>query len=267
MVDQERLDSDLARRGLARSRSHAAQLIREGVVQVDGIPATKVSQRVAASARVEVIGDHGYVSRGALKLLAALDAFAVSVTSRIALDAGASTGGFTQVLLERGAQRVIAVDVGHGQLDASLAQDHRLLSCEGVNVRALTANQLAGLVGEPVRPDLVVADLSFISLTQVIAALREVAQPLADFVLLVKPQFEVGRGGIREGIVRDARLRREALSAVLWAGFDVGLGVAGVIPSPIAGSHGNREYLVHLSERGTNPGDWLDTVDRITATG
>lgn len=259
----ERLDVALAARGLARSRTHAATLIAQGLVTVDGAPVVRASAKVGDEQSVEVAGADHYVSRGAHKLIAALDAFDVPVRGRLALDAGASTGGFSQVLLERGAARVIAVDVGHGQLAPQLMQVERLASFEGVNVRSLTADQLAGLTGHDARPDLVVADLSFISLGQVLPALRETAVPEADFVLLVKPQFEVGRTGVREGIVHDVGLRADALTGVLWAGFDVGLGTAGVIASPIAGSHGNREFLVHLTQRGTNPTEWLDRAQQL----
>ncbi|MFF2052663.1 TlyA family RNA methyltransferase [Leifsonia sp. NPDC058194] len=259
----ERLDVALAARGLARSRTHAATLIAQGLVTVDGAPAVRASTKVGETQTVEVAGADHYVSRGAHKLIAALDAFEVPVPGRLALDAGASTGGFSQVLLERGATRVIAVDVGHGQLAPELALDERLSSFEGVNVRSLSAEQLEGLTGSPARPDLVVADLSFISLGQVLPALRGTAEPGADFVLLVKPQFEVGRTGVREGIVHDPVLRADALTGVLWAGFDLGLGTAGVIASPIAGSHGNREFLIHLTERGANPTQWLDRAQEL----
>lgn len=259
----ERLDVALAARGLARSRTHAATLIAQGLVTVDGAPVVRPSAKVGDGQSVEVAGADHYVSRGAHKLIAALDAFDVPVDGRLALDAGASTGGFSQVLLERGAGRVIALDVGHGQLAPELAREERLVSFEGVNVRSLSAEQLAGLTGNAARPDLVVADLSFISLGQVLPALRETAVAAADFVLLVKPQFEVGRTGVREGIVHDPGLRADALTGVLWAGFDLGLGTAGVIASPIAGSHGNREFLVHLTERGTNPTEWLERAQEL----
>lgn len=260
----ERLDVALAARGLARSRSHAATVIAEGLVTVDGTPVTRASHRVGDGQVVEVAGADHYVSRGAHKLIGALDAFGVEVAGRVALDAGASTGGFSQVLLERGAARVIAVDVGHGQLSPVIAGDERLASFEGVNVRTLTAAGLAGLLGEEVRPDLVVADLSFISLTQVLPALAETAADGADFVLLVKPQFEVGRTGIREGIVRDAALRSEAVTSVLWTAWDLGLGTSGFVSSPIAGGQGNREYLVWLRASGANPTEWLAEVEAVS---
>jgi 23S rRNA (cytidine1920-2'-O)/16S rRNA (cytidine1409-2'-O)-methyltransferase len=256
----ERLDVALAARGLARSRTHAATLIAGGLVTVDGRPVVRASAKVGDDQEIVVAGADHYVSRGAHKLIAALDAFDVSVADRVVLDAGASTGGFSQVLLERGARRVIALDVGHGQLARELEGDPRLLSHEGVNVRDLTPASYAELAGGDEPPESVVADLSFISLTQVLPALREVAIPTADFVLLVKPQFEVGRTGVREGIVHDAGLRADAVGGVLWSAWDLGLGTAGVIASPIAGSHGNREFLVHLAEGGANPTEWLERV-------
>lgn len=259
----ERLDVALAARGLARSRTHAATLIADGLVTVDGRPAVRSSVKVGDDQEIVVAGADHYVSRGAHKLIAALDAFRVAAAGRLALDAGASTGGFSQVLLERGARRVVAVDVGHGQLARELAENPRLASYEGVNVRELTHESFARLVGGEERPELVVADLSFISLTQVLPALRDVAAASADFVLLVKPQFEVGRTGVREGIVHDAGLRADAVGGVLWSAWDLRLGTAGVIASPIAGSHGNREFLVHLTELGVNPTDWLEQVGSL----
>ncbi|WP_374007566.1 TlyA family RNA methyltransferase [Leifsonia sp. LS-T14] len=264
MAAERRLDVALAERGLARSRSHAATVIAEGLVTVDGRPALRASQKVSDTQDVQVAGADHYVSRGAHKLIAALDAFGVDPAGRVALDAGASTGGFSQVLLERGATRVIAVDVGHGQLSPALASEERLRSFEGVNVRSLTAAVLAGLTGDDVRPELVVADLSFISLTQVLPALVATAARGADFVLLIKPQFEVGRQGIREGVVRDAGLRAGAVSDVLWAAHDVGLGTAGLIPSPIAGGHGNREFLAWFRVGAPNSSALGDEVVRLS---
>ena len=261
-----RLDAALVDRGLARSRTLAARLIADGLVTVDGRPVVKSSTRVDDDSAIEVAAGDSYVSRGAHKLIAALDGFAVPVEGRLALDAGASTGGFTQVLLERGARRVLAVDVGHGQLAPGLAVDPRVSAHEGVNVRELTPDALRLLAGSAESPDLVVADLSFISLRQVLPALRAIADPRADFVLLVKPQFEVGRQGIREGIVRDPGLRADAVAGVLWAGWDAGLATAGVLPSPIAGGAGNAEYLVHLTVvGGTDPGVWEPRLPGLTA--
>jgi 23S rRNA (cytidine1920-2'-O)/16S rRNA (cytidine1409-2'-O)-methyltransferase len=264
MPDQ-RLDAALAARRLARSRTHAATLIASGVVTVDGQPAVKPALKVSETATIEVAASDHYVSRAAHKLIAALDGFAVDPAGRIVLDAGASTGGFSQVLLERGARTVLAVDVGHGQLAPQLAGAEGLVLVEGCNVRNLDRDSLALLTGVSEHPSLVTADLSFISLTTVLPALRATATDEADFVLLVKPQFEVGRGGVREGVVRDAALRSEAVANVLWAAFDLGLGTAGVLSSPIAGSHGNREYLAHLNAaHGMNPTEWMRRVEQLT---
>jgi 23S rRNA (cytidine1920-2'-O)/16S rRNA (cytidine1409-2'-O)-methyltransferase len=250
MPDQ-RLDSALAERGLARSRTVAAQLIAAGLVTVDGMPVVKASAKVRENQVIDVAPTDHYVSRGAHKLIAALDAFDLPVGGRTVLDAGASTGGFSQVLLERGAGQVVAVDVGHGQLAAQLRTEPRLVLVEGVNLRYATAESM------------VVADLSFISLPTVLPALVATAEQGADFVLLIKPQFEVGRGSIREGIVHDPGLRADAIAGVLWAGWDLGLGARGLIASPIAGGAGNREYLCWLSSTGgSNPTEW---IDRTTA--
>ncbi|WP_022883646.1 TlyA family RNA methyltransferase [Glaciibacter superstes] len=242
-----RLDAALAERGLVRSRTQAARLIADGLVTVDGEPVVKPSHKVGDEHVLAVAPTDHYVSRGAHKLIAALDAFAVSVAGRIALDAGASTGGFSQVLLERGADRVLAVDVGHGQLAASLALEPRLSLVEGFNLRYASPETLAAASGVRERPDLVVGDLSFISLTTVLPALVRAATPGADFVLLIKPQFEVGRGGIREGVVHNPALRADAITGVLWAAWDLGLLTMGLIASPIAGGSGNREYLCWLT--------------------
>jgi len=263
-VDQ-RLDAALASRGLARSRTHAARLLTDGLVTVNGSGVVKASSRVVESDTVEVAGLDHYVSRAAHKLLAALDAFDVDPRGRTALDVGASTGGFTQVLLERGADHVVALDVGHAQLSPSIRGDARVTVVEGVNARYLEADQLHGLSDRASSVDLVVADLSFISLTMVLPALVASVPVDSDFVLLVKPQFEVGRQGIREGVVHDARLRNEAVTGVLWAAHDLGLGTAGIIPSPIVGTAGNKEYVVWFSARhGSNPTEWLGRSESTT---
>jgi len=265
-----RLDTVMARQGLARSRTHAARLIAEGAVTVDGVPVSKASARVAAGQSIGLSASdryagHRYVSRGAGKLIAGLDAFGVSVEGRVALDVGASTGGFTQVLLERGARRVVALDVGHGQLAESIRADPRVVAVEGVNARELTREALVGMAGET--PGLVVADLSFISLTTVLPALAGAAGS-AELVLLVKPQFEVGRARIGEGVVRDPGRRAEAVMAVLRSAAELGLGTAGVASSPVVGSAGNREYLVRLSSTvGGNPSEWSDRVTALAHAG
>lgn len=263
----QRLDAALASRGLARSRTHAATLIAQGLVTVDGRPVVKASAKVDDDSVLDVSGGDHYVSRAAHKLIAALDAFGVDVAGRVALDMGASTGGFTQVLRERGASPVIAVDVGHGQLAASVAADPGVISIEGFNVRDMTRENLATASGVAVAPSIITGDLSFISLTHVLPAARSVAADDADLVLLVKPQFEVGRTGVREGLVKDASLRADAVAGVLWAAWDKGLGTLGVISSPIAGTHGNSEFVVHIAPgRGSNPTEWLGTVNRLTGS-
>lgn len=264
----QRLDAAVASLGLARSRTHAATLIAAGAVSVEGRPIVKASHRVQPEERIEVAGADHYVSRAAHKLIAALEAFGVDPAGRVALDAGASTGGFSQVLLERGARCVLAVDVGHDQLAGELRDAPGLVLVEGCNVRHLDAVELARLTGVDEAPSLVTADLSFISLTTVLPALTSSAADGADLVLLVKPQFEVGRGGVREGVVRDAAARSDAVMGVLWAAFDLGLGVLGVIASPIAGGHGNHEYLIHLRARaGSDPSEWTGRVDQLTRGG
>jgi 23S rRNA (cytidine1920-2'-O)/16S rRNA (cytidine1409-2'-O)-methyltransferase len=263
-----RLDAELVRRGLARSRAVAVEAISQGLVTVDGAPAGKPALKVGADSVLEIAGADHYVSRGAHKLVAALDAFAVDPAERVALDAGASTGGFTQVLLERGAARVFAVDVGHGQLASDLQENPRVANLEGLNLRHVTRESPAFLTfrEELARtgwPSLVVGDLSFISLTQVLAPLAALAEPDADLLLLVKPQFEVGRGGVKEGIVRDRALRHDAATSVLWAAWDLGLGALGIVDSPIAGGSGNREYLVHLRRGAPDPSSLRAVVPQL----
>ncbi len=259
-----RLDARMAALGLARSRTHAARLIADGLVTIDGTPTVKPATLVSEIQEITVAASDNYVSRGAHKLIAALDAFGVDPAGRVCLDAGASTGGFTQVLLERGAKHVVAIDVGHSQLASEIQESSRVTSVEGFNIRRLTAETLREILPIPEFPTVVVGDLSFISLTLVLEPLKNAVVRGADFVLLVKPQFEVGRTGVREGIVTNAGLRDEAVMTVLWAAFDLGLSTAGVIASPIAGTAGNREYLVWLSERhGSNPSQWTKHVTTL----
>ena len=262
-----RLDAALAERGLARSRTHAARLIADGLVTVDGHPTIKSSVRVTARSAVVVARLDHYVSRAAHKLIAALDAFDIEIDGCRALDVGASTGGFTQVLLERGATEVIALDVGHAQLSPSIRSDRRVRVIEGVNARYLDARHLAAKSGSPEidQIDLVVADLSFISLTMVLPALVATVGDATEYVVLVKPQFELGKSGIKEGIVRQPGLRAEAVSTVLWAAFDLGLSTAGILPSPILCTGGNHEYLLWLSTtHGSDPSEWTADVLRLT---
>ncbi|MES2094420.1 MAG: TlyA family RNA methyltransferase [Actinomycetota bacterium] len=256
-----RLDAALAERGIARSRTHAARLITEGSVTVDGRSVIKPSARVGDDQVLALTAIDHYVSRAAHKLLAALDAFGAPVGGRVALDVGASTGGFTQVLLERGAAAVVALDVGHGQLDPFIGNNAAVTVIEGFNARELTVSGLDAAAGHPVRASLVVADLSFISLTTVLPALVATVGIGADYILLIKPQFEVGRTGVKEGIVHDPGLRADAISDVLWAAWDLELPTAGLISSPILGAAGNHEYLAWFSTgSGRNPTEWRERV-------
>ena len=259
-----RLDALLAARGLVRSRTVAARLIQAGRVSVDGRPVVKASALVDDAAAIAVEQESEWVSRAALKLVAGLDAFDVDPAGRVVLDVGASTGGFTQVLLARRAERVIALDVGHGQLAPQIRSDSRVAVVEGCNARDLTRDEFLRIDPAAAHTSLVVGDVSFISLRLVLPALSE-ATAAPEYVLLVKPQFEVGRIGIREGIVHDSGLRQDAVMNVLWAAWDLELGTAGVIESPIVGTHGNREYVVHLRRvHGHNPTEWIDRVTQMT---
>lgn len=244
---RRRLDAELVRRKLARSREHASELIADGRVTVGGIRATKAATQVEAAAPVVVTehdDDPGYVSRGGHKLAGALGTFAADglrVAGRRCLDAGASTGGFTDVLLRYGARHVVAVDVGYGQLAWSLRSDERVSAVDRTNVRELTARD----VGEPT--DVVVGDLSFISLGLVLPALVRCSAPQADLVLMVKPQFEVGRARLGSGgVVRDVSLRAEAVHTVADRAAEYGLGALGVTASPLPGPSGNVEYFLWL---------------------
>jgi 23S rRNA (cytidine1920-2'-O)/16S rRNA (cytidine1409-2'-O)-methyltransferase len=245
-----RVDVELVRRGLAASRQHAAELIGAGKVSIDGMPAVKPATAVAATARLAVAADgqRSWVSRGAHKLIGALDAFAVTVQGRRCLDAGASTGGFTEVLLDRGAREVVAVDVGYGQLAWPLRSDPRVTVLERTNVRELAPEA----VGRGI--DTVVADLSFISLAAVLPALTECAGPDADIVPMVKPQFEVGREHVGAGgVVDDPQLRATAIVAVARRAEQLGWHTVGVRASPLPGPAGNVEYFLWLRARPVRP--------------
>jgi len=239
-----RLDSELVRRGLARSRDVAAELITAGRVTVDGQRAGKPATQVTKAAAILVADTtrQEYVSRGGHKLAGALAKFTdLDIQGRTCLDAGASTGGFTDVLLRAGAAHVTAADVGYGQLAWSLRTDPRVTVMDRVNVRELKQ----GDVTPP--PDLVVADLSFISLTLVLPALKSTATPAADFVLMVKPQFEVGKGRVGAGgVVRDTTARSDAIRTVCEAAGKLGQGVLGIAASQLPGPAGNVEYFVWL---------------------
>jgi 23S rRNA (cytidine1920-2'-O)/16S rRNA (cytidine1409-2'-O)-methyltransferase len=258
-VARRRLDAELVHRGLARSREQARSLVEEGRVVLAGVVATKPATQVDATASIAVRENpHGpdYVSRGAHKLVGALDAFALDVADRLALDAGASTGGFTDVLLRRGIAAVLAVDVGYGQLAWPIRSDDRVTVLERTNVRDLTVALL------PFRPDLVVGDLSFISLALVLPPLVAVATDDADLVLMVKPQFEVGKELVGAGgVVRDPALRSAAVRRIAGVALDLGLGTAAVVASPLPGPSGNVEYFLHLRR----DADRLDETDLARA--
>jgi 23S rRNA (cytidine1920-2'-O)/16S rRNA (cytidine1409-2'-O)-methyltransferase len=243
VVRRARLDAELVRRGLARSREQAAELIAAGRVLVGGQTAAKPATGVDAATPVLVVDDIGpsYVSRGGHKLAGALDAFGYDPRDKRALDAGASTGGFTDVLLQRGATHVVAVDVGYGQLAWSLQSDDRVTVIDRTNVRTLTPE----IVGAPV--DLVVADLSFIPLGLVLPALVACCAPDADLLPMVKPQFEVGKDRLPAGgVVRDPEHRAEAVRRVAAQAAHLGLGVRAVTASPLPGPSGNVEYFLWL---------------------
>ena len=245
MARRTRLDTELVRRGLARSREQAAALIAAGRVEVRGAVAAKAAAQVDPADPLHVRGEatgEDYVSRGGHKLAGALAAFdGLAVAGRRCLDAGASTGGFTDVLLRAGAAEVVAVDVGYGQLAWSLRTDPRVTVIERTNVRTLTPDTIGGPV------DVTVADLSFISLRLVLPAVRSILRPGADALLLVKPQFEVGKGEVgKGGVVREDVKRRAALDGVEDAARALGFEAGGEAESPIEGPAGNREWLLWL---------------------
>jgi 23S rRNA (cytidine1920-2'-O)/16S rRNA (cytidine1409-2'-O)-methyltransferase len=243
--DTSRLDAALVARGLAASRERARGLILAGQVRVNGAVVSKAGAPVTADADLTLIEpDHPYVSRGGVKLAHALDVFAVDVTGRIALDIGASTGGFTDVLLRRGAPRVVALDVGHGQLDWRLRSDPRVVVIERLNARTLTLDQL------PVDArafEVATLDVSFISARQILPALVPLLSPGADALVLVKPQFEAGRDEVgKGGLVHDPSVHARVIDEVGAAANALGLTRVAMTESPITGTEGNREFFLHL---------------------
>ena len=264
-----RVDVALVERGLARSRNQAASLVDSGRVLIDGKQARKASQTVSDESSLRVLEAIDFVSRAGHKLATALDNFgALDLVGKIGLDVGASTGGFTDVLLRRGASKVVAIDVGHDQLVAELRENSRVVSVEGFNARELSPQTLGAAIGELPKFDIVVADLSFISLTLVLDAIYSVA-PNADYVLLVKPQFELGKKSLTaKGIVTDHRLRAEAVMQVLEHANRLGLKVHEVVRSELPGTHGNIEYVLWISSRGPSyPSEWSDRVERLAREG
>ena len=235
---KKRADQLLVERGVFESRARAQAAIAAGLVVADGHPVRKASDMLAADAVLAAQALHPYVSRGGLKLAGALDAFGLDPAGLLCLDVGSSTGGFTDLLLKRGARHVVAVDVGRDQLHASLRNDPRVTSLEGQDIRTLAPAMLPG------QPELAAIDVSFISLRLVLPAVAALLAPRARIAALIKPQFEAGRAALKKGIVRDETVQAEVCAGIVALLGELGFSVAGPIPSPIAGGDGNREFLV-----------------------
>ena len=242
MAEKERIDKLMVQRQLAGSRERARALIMAGRVLVNEQVVDKVGTRVDAATEIRLKGDDiPYVSRGGLKLAEALQMFTLDVAGRTAIDVGASTGGFTDCLLQKGAARVFAVDVGYGQLAWQLREDDRVVNFERTNIRTLQPEQL----GEA--PDLAVIDASFISLDKVLPPTLKLLQPGSDVIALIKPQFEVGKGLVgKGGVVRDPELHEQVVARIKALASELGCQVLGLCESPILGPKGNREFLIHL---------------------
>jgi 23S rRNA (cytidine1920-2'-O)/16S rRNA (cytidine1409-2'-O)-methyltransferase len=241
---KDRIDRLLVERGLFESRAKAQAAIEAGLVTADDAPVRKASDEVAVDARLSATPVHPYVSRGGVKLAAALDHFGFDPKDRICLDVGASTGGFTQVLIARGARRVYAVDVGRGQLHASLRTHPQVVSFEAADIRTFTADMLRET------PDLLTVDVSFISLKLALPAALKLAAPHGQMIALIKPQFEAGPAYVKKGIVRDTSVHAAVCADIVAFVAALGWRVAGVIPSPIAGGDGNAEFLLGASSSG-----------------
>lgn len=242
-MNAKRADAALHERGFFESRAKAREAIEAGLVTVNGRVVTKPSATIADDAEIMAAAPYPWVSRGGVKLAHALDAFGVDVADRFCLDVGASTGGFTDVLLSRGARHVVAVDVGRDQLHERLRRDPRVTSLEAQDARNLTPAQL----GES--PSLVVMDASFISLSALLPHALSLAAPAADLVALIKPQFEAGRGAVKKGVVRDEKIHAEVCSRVRTEIEALGWRSLGVVASPIEGGDGNREFLIHAARK------------------
>lgn len=253
---RSRLDLWLVDHGLAESREKAQALVMAGRVRVDGRPAGKPGVAVKLPAAIEVLPGPQHVGRGALKLAGALDFFGVDPNGRVAVDVGASTGGFTETLLARGAERVYAVDVGRGQLHERIRNDARVVVLERVNARELSTREVPEPCG------IATVDVSFISVLKILPALRAVLSPHADVLVLVKPQFEVGRQQVgKGGVVKDPVLHLQALRGIAQGALELGYAVLATCPSPLTGSEGNREFFLHLTPGGAGLSpDALDTA-------
>jgi len=241
---KSRADQLLVERGFFESRARAQAAIAAGLVSADGRPVRKASEMVAQDAALTAEAPHPYVSRGGLKLAGALDAFGFDPQGLVCLDVGSSTGGFTDLLLKRGARHVVAVDVGRDQLHASLRADPRVTSFEGQDIRTLAPEAL------PERPNLAAIDVSFISLKLVLPAVAALLAPVAGIAALIKPQFEAGRAALKKGIVRDEAIQRQVCDEIVAELQALGFAVDGPIPSPIEGGDGNREFLVSARRKG-----------------
>ncbi|MGL4974070.1 MAG: TlyA family RNA methyltransferase [Bosea sp. (in: a-proteobacteria)] len=237
-MTRQRADQLLVARGLFESRARAQAAIEAGLIVADGVVVAKASSTLPTNAKIEARAPHPYVSRGGVKLAAALDSFAIDPSGLVCLDAGASTGGFSDALLQRGAEHVFAVDVGHGQLHAKVAGNRRVTSLEGQDIRTLEA----GLI-QP-KPQLGVIDVSFISLALVMPAVARLLAPKAELVALIKPQFEAGRAALKKGVVRDAGVHQRVCDEVRQLVAGLGFAEIGLIPSPVEGGDGNVEFLI-----------------------
>lgn len=253
-----RLDVYLAERGITKSRSSAAECIKSGLVSVNGNTDVKPSLDISAEDQVVLLGrPHEFVGRGGVKLDFALSSFGIDVAGYRCVDIGASTGGFTDCLLKRGAMTVLAVDSGHGQLDPSLRSDSRVISLEGFNARELTADNV------PFVPNIAVCDVSFISQTLILPAVCRILPTDGIYIGLVKPQFECGRAALgKGGVVRDKKSHAEAVQRVSFAAADMGFSVIDIIPSPVNGGDGNREFLLYAKKGGVGPSS--DELKRLT---
>ena len=238
MSSRERADRLLVARGFFESRARAQAAIAAGLVTADGVTVSKPSQEITSTAAIAAEPEHPYVSRGGVKLAAALDRFALDVFGRVCLDVGASTGGFTDVLIRRGARRVYSIDVGRGQLHPRLRGHDRIVSMEATDIRTLAASQLGD------QPDFATVDVSFISLKLVLPAIGKLLKPQATLVALIKPQFEAPRRAIRKGIVRDSAVQATVCDDIAALLTSLGWRVGGIMPSPIPGGDGNREFFI-----------------------
>jgi 23S rRNA (cytidine1920-2'-O)/16S rRNA (cytidine1409-2'-O)-methyltransferase len=238
-----RADQLLVARGLFESRARAQAAIEAGLIVADGTIVAKASSTLPTNAKIEAAAPHPYVSRGGVKLAAAMDAFGINPAGHICLDVGASTGGFSDALLQRGAARIFAIDVGHGQLHPKVAGNRRVTSFEGQDIRALDAELV-----QPA-PELGVIDVSFISLALVLPAVARLLAPSAALVALIKPQFEAGRAALKKGIVRDAEVHARVCTKLRQAVAALGFDEIGLIPSPVEGGDGNLEFLIGARRR------------------